>query len=71
MAILDGPVKNMNDSWVRCSKIVAKDLREDKRIRNHEDWLDCLNLHETSWMLFACTDYDFTYKFGWPDKKHE
>ncbi len=58
----------MNDSWVKCSKIVATDRREHQRIRNHEDWLDCLNLHETSWMLFACTDDDIMYKFGWHDK---
>jgi len=60
----------MNDCWVTSSKMVAKDLREDERIRNHEDWLDCLNLHETSWMLFACTDADIMYKFGWPGKEN-
>lgn len=62
----------MNDNWVRCSKIVVNNIRtDDQRICDHEDWLDYLNLHETSWLLFAWGDRIHKHDFGWPSKKHE
>ena len=55
----------MNNDWIHCSKEVIKDL-EGKRICSHEDWLDILNLHETSWMLFVAIDNRASCVFGWP-----
>ena len=57
----------MNDSWITCSKMLANDIRtHDQSSYDHEDWLDCLNLHETSWILFAWRDRAMKYDFGWP-----
>jgi len=70
LEILDGLGKNMNNDWIYCSREVVKDL-EGKRVCNHEDWLDILNLHETSWMLFVTIDGRASCEFGWPGKEHE
>lgn len=47
--------------------MLANDIRtHDRSSYDHEDWLDCLNLHETSWILFAWRDRAMKYDFGWP-----
>lgn len=58
----------MNNEWIYRSKRIVKEhnLANDKDL-SHEDWLDCMNLHETSWMLFVTIDYRDSYAFGWPE----
>ena len=59
----------MNNAWIYCSKAVIDDHR-GFLLCDHERWLDTLNLHEISWMLFA-TINDRDGGFGWPGRKHE
>ena len=66
--ILDGLVKSMNDYWVKLSK-QSNTASFSERLRyldKHEIWLDSLNLHETSWILFADQDEHRSEPFGWP-----
>ena len=59
----------MNNEWVKYSDRSAED---DVFISDHEDWLDYLNLYETSWMLFAWNRSNSrSGNFGWPRKEHE
>ena len=59
----------MNNEWVRYSDRSAEAVVV---VADHEDWLDYLNLYETSWMLFVWTrSYGKSRDFGWPGKKHE
>lgn len=60
-----GLEQNMNDEWVQCSKAVVKDF-DEHHDHTHEDWLDSLNLHETSWILFVTIDDRVSGNFGWP-----
>ena len=67
-ANLDGLVKNMNDLWIKLSK-QSNTATLSQRLRHldkHEVWLDTLNLHETSWILFADKDPHKNESFGWP-----
>lgn len=61
----------MNNNWIRCSKITnvinMNDIAKQTQSYNHEKWLDRLNLHETSWMLFV----NRRNRFGWPGTEHE
>lgn len=63
--ILDGLVKNMNDLWIELSKEsnTTPLCRRLQHLDKHEVWLDTLNLHETSWMLFADKEDE---SVGWP-----
>ena len=69
-ANLDGLIKNMNDRWVRLSKetYFATLSQRLQYLDKHEVWLDALNLHETSWILFADRGSHRDESFGWPRK---
>jgi len=64
----------MNNEWVKYSDRSSEDIVV---VTDHEDWLDYLNLYETSWILFVWTRSNWTGSnsedgnFGWPSKKHE
>ncbi len=58
----------MNNNWVRLSKEsnTASLSRRLQHLDKHEVWLDYMNLHETSWMLFADKVTHQQESFGWP-----
>lgn len=57
----------MNNEWIQCSRLSIKEHKLDSdKYLSHENWLDYLNLHETSWMLFVTIEGRNSYKFGWP-----
>jgi len=68
VVILDGLVKNMNDFWIKLSKKsnTAPLPQRLQYLDKHEVWLDTLNLHETSWILFADKGSHRDESFGWP-----
>ena len=53
----------MNDEWIAYSD---RSIEPDTIVHDHEDWLDYLNLYETSWMLFVWTRSNKGLDFGWP-----
>lgn len=58
----------MNNEWIHCSKLLVEEHKlDDDKCLSHEEWLDYLNLHETSWMLFATIGRRNSYVFGWPE----
>ncbi|KKL17203.1 hypothetical protein LCGC14_2487920 [marine sediment metagenome] len=61
----------MNDNWVELSKKsnIATVKERSCYLSGHEIWLDYMNLHETSWMLFAGKDAHYNECFGWPRLK--
>ncbi len=59
----------MNNEWVKFSD---RSGEAEVFISDHEDWLDTLNLYETSWMLFVWNrDNSKSGDFGWPGIEHE
>lgn len=59
----------MNNEWVRFSD---RSGEAEVFVTDHEDWLDYLNMYETSWILFVWTRNNREGgKFGWPSKEHE
>ena len=59
----------MNNEWVKYSDRSSDD--DTFFVSDHEDWLDYLNLYETSWMLFVWNSNNEGGNFGWPGKEHE
>jgi len=55
----------MNNEWVKYSD---RSSQVDVFILDHEDWLDYLNLYETSWMLFVWNSNNEGGNFGWPGR---
>ncbi len=58
----------MNNLWVRVSKQSNTSALSQRMhyFSGHEVWLDSMNLHETSWMLFADKGSHRNESFGWP-----
>ncbi len=65
---LGGLEQNMNNLWVRLSKQSNTSTLSDRMryLSGHEIWLDSMNLHETSWILFADENTHQQESFGWP-----
>ena len=64
----------MNNEWIKFSEWVKYSDRSNEEhvfIIDHEDWLDYLNLYETSWMMFVWNSNNADGDFGWPGKEHE
>jgi len=58
---------SMNDEWIQRSREAVEHFKRDnKKNLSHEDWLDYLNLHETSWILFVTIEDRVSSDFGWP-----
>ncbi len=54
----------MNDDWIKYSDRTTND---ELLVCDHEDWLDYLNLYETSWILFVWNKRNLeSGNFGWP-----
>lgn len=59
----------MNNEWIKYSD---RRIDPDVLVCDHEDWLDYLNLYETSWILFVWSrNNSMGGDFGWPGKEHE
>lgn len=58
----------MNDLWIALSKQsnTASVMERAQYFSYHEIWLDSMNLHETSWVLFADKGSHRNESFGWP-----
>lgn len=58
----------MNNRWIEISKLsnTTDFAHRARTLSNYEIWLDCMNLHETCWMLFAWNEDRTTRNFGWP-----
>ena len=63
----------MNDNWIELSKQSSFASFEERTLylSNHECWLDTMNLHETSWILFAGQEIHNNEPFGWPRHRLE
>ncbi len=59
----------MNNAWVKFSDRSKNDIF---MVNDHEDWLDYLNMYETSWILFVWNRRNLeSDDFGWPGGQHE
>lgn len=60
--------QSMNNLWIKLSKQSNTAILSERLcyLDIHEIWLDSMNLHETSWMLFADEDAHQNESFGWP-----
>ena len=58
----------MKNYWIKYSDRRGNVNLDDY---DHEDWLDYLNLYETSWILFARKTIHNSEPSGWPGTEHE